>query len=230
MSEPALHDDTPTDTTADVTTDASTDASASPVLRVTDEALDRIIEIRDGEPEPQSMCLRVAIVGANGADFAYDLGWADIGELDVDDDVSVQAGLSVVVTADSIDRMRGSVLDLPTDPAGSGFVIRNPNRPERPNPMEGRNLTLTGELADAVQELLLERINPQLADHGGYAALVGVEGSTVFVSMGGGCQGCAMSAMTLREGITAQILESVPGVDEVIDVTDHDAGAMPYYT
>jgi len=223
MSESALHDETPTaGTTADTT--------AGPILRVSAEALDRIIEIRDGEPDPQSMCLRVAIVGANGSDFAYDLGWVDIAELDVDDDVSVQGGLSVVVTADSIDRMRGAVLDLPTDPAGSGFVIRNPNRPERPNPMEGRNLSLTGELADAVQELLLKRINPQLADHGGYAALVGVEGSTVFVSMGGGCQGCAMSAMTLREGITAQILESVPGVDEVIDVTDHDAGAMPYYS
>lgn len=230
MSEPALHDDTPTTTSGASDDTVSVDATAAPILRVSDEALDRIIEIRDGEPDPQSMCLRVAIVGANGADFAYDLGWADIAELDVDDDVSVQGGLSVVVTADSIDRMRGAVLDLPTDPAGSGFVIRNPNRPERPNPMEGRNLTLTGELADAVQELLLERINPQLADHGGYAALVGVEGSTVFVSMGGGCQGCAMSAMTLREGITAQILESVPGVDEVIDVTDHDAGAMPYYT
>jgi len=210
--------------------DTPTSSATGPVLRVSDEALDRIIEIRDGEPDPQSMCLRVAIVGANGPDFAYDLGWAVLDELDPEDDVSVQGGLSVVVTADSIGRMRGAVLDLPADPSGSGFVIRNPNRPERPNPLEGRNLSLTGDLADAVQELLLERINPQLADHGGYAALVGVEGSTVFLTMGGGCQGCAMSALTLREGITAQILESVAGVDEVIDVTDHDAGATPYYT
>ena len=58
---------------------------------------------------------------------------------------------------------------------------------------------------------------------------MGVEETTVFVSMGGGCQGCAMSAATLREGITASILESIPEVVEVIDVTDHDAGATPYY-
>lgn len=200
------------------------------VLTVSDGALERIVEIRDGEPEPQSMCLRVAIIGANGPDFAYDLGWADVNELDEDDDISVQGGLSVVVTADSIDRMRGAVLDLPSDPSGSGFVIRNPNRPERPDPLAGRDLTMTGDVADAVQVLLAEEINPQLAEHGGFAALVGVDDSTAFITMGGGCQGCAMSAMTLREGITAQILERIPAVTDVIDVTDHGAGAMPYYS
>ena len=202
----------------------------APVLTVSEGALERIVEIRDGEPDPQSMCLRVAIVGENGPDFAYDLGWADVNELDEDDDVSVQGGLSVVVTADSVDRMRGAVLDLPSDPSGSGFVIRNPNRPERPDPLAGRDLTMVGDIADAVQVLLAEEINPQLDDHGGFAALVGVDGSTVFVTMCGGCQGCAMSALTLREGITAQILERIPAVTEVIDVTDHGAGAMPYYS
>ena len=217
----------PTEPAAD---SAIADTAGTAVLTVSEDALERIVEIRDGEPDPQSMCLRVTIIGVNGLDFSYDLGWADIAELDEDDDVSVQGGLSVVVTADSIDRMRGAVLDLPSDPGGSGFVIRNPNRPERPDPLAGRNLTMVGDIADAVQALLLEQVNPQLADHGGFAALVGVDGATVFVTMGGGCQGCAMSALTLREGITAQILESIPGVEEVIDVTDHDSGATPYYS
>lgn len=209
--------------------DATARTEPTPVLAVSAGALERIVEIRDGESDPQSMCLRVAIVGVNGADFAYDLGWANVNDLDEDDDISVQGGLSVVVPADSVDRMRGAVLDLPTDASGSGFVIRNPNQPERPNPLAGRNISLDGDIADAVQLLLLEQINPQLADHGGFAALVGVDESTVFVTMGGGCQGCAMSALTLREGITAQILDTVPGVTEVIDVTDHAAGDSPFY-
>lgn len=209
---------------------AGPDDRPAPVLTVSEGALERIVEIRDGEPDPQSMCLRVAIIGVNGPDFAYDLGWSDVNELDEEDDVSVQGGLSVVVAADSIDRMRGAVLDLPSDPGGTGFVIRNPNRPERPDPLAGRDLTLVGDLADAVQVLLAEEINPQLAEHGGFASLVGVDDTTVFVTMGGGCQGCAMSALTLREGITAQILERVPGVTEVVDVTDHGAGATPYYS
>jgi Fe/S biogenesis protein NfuA len=58
---------------------------------------------------------------------------------------------------------------------------------------------------------------------------VGVEGTKVFLTMGGGCQGCAMSAATLREGIQTAIKEAIPEVTEIIDATDHDAGENPYY-
>ena len=72
-------------------------------------------------------------------------------------------------------------------------MIRNPNRP---NPLVGRNLELTGDIADKVQQLIAEAINPVLASHGGFAALVGVEDTKVFLTMGGGCQGCSLSAAT----------------------------------
>ena len=61
------------------------------------------------------------------------------------------------------------------------------------------------------------------------AELKGVDGDKVYVLMGGGCQGCAVSAMTLREGIAASITGAIPEITEVIDVTDHDAGENPYY-
>ena len=60
--------------------------------------------------------------------------------------------------------------------------------------------------------------------------LVGVEGEKAFVTMGGGCQGCSMSAATLQEGIQRAILEAVPEITEVVDTTDHDQGENPYYT
>jgi len=66
--------------------------------------------------------------------------------------------------------------------------------------------------------------------HGGFAALDRVEDDVVFVTMGGGCQGCAVSAMTLREGIARSIKEAIPEVSEVIDTTDHALGENPYYT
>ena len=144
-----------------------------------------------------------------------------------DDDLSVQDGLSVVVTAASVDRMRGATLDLPRSPGSSGLVIRNPNRA---NPLEGIELTLTGDIAEKVTQLLEQVINPQLASHGGFATLVGVEDSRVFLTMGGGCQGCAVSAQTLQTGIREQILEVIPEVTEVVDVTDHAAGDNPFYT
>jgi Fe/S biogenesis protein NfuA len=98
------------------------------------------------------------------------------------------------------------------------------------NPLDGRDIVLTGEIPDKVTQLLQEVINPGLAQHGGFAALVGVEDTTVFLTMGGGCQGCAMSAATLRDGITTSIHEAIPEVTEVIDVTDHNAGDNPFYT
>ena len=200
------------------------------VLTVAPDALGRVLEIRDTEEDPGSICLRVEITGSAGVDYTYDLGWATISELDAEDDLSVQGGLSVVVAANSIDTMRGAVLDLPRAASQGGFVIKNPNRPAPVNPLEGRDIELTGDIPDKVTQLLEEVINPGLAQHGGFAALVGVDDTTVFLTMGGGCQGCAMSAATLRDGITASIYESIPEVTDVVDVTDHNAGDNPFYT
>ena len=200
------------------------------VLTVAPDARGRVLEIRDTEEDPGSICLRVEITGSAGVDYTYDLGWATISELDAEDDLSVQGGLSVVVAANSIDTMRGAVLDLPRAASQGGFVIKNPNRPAPVNPLEGRDIELTGDIPDKVTQLLEEVINPGLAQHGGFAALVGVDDTTVFLTMGGGCQGCAMSAATLRDGITASIYESIPEVTDVVDVTDHNAGDNPFYT
>jgi Fe/S biogenesis protein NfuA len=211
---------------ADIT-ETEADAGPAPVLAVSPEALVRVLEIRDGEEDPGSLCLRVEITGVSGPDFTYDLAFESVSELDEDDDISVQDGLSVAVAANSIERMQGSTLDVPRNPGQAGLVIRNPNRP---NPMAGKDVVLTGDLPDQVRQLLAESINPSLASHGGYAELVGVEGSTAYLTMGGGCQGCAMSAATLREGIQVAILETIPEITEVVDVTDHNAGDNPFYT
>jgi Fe/S biogenesis protein NfuA len=197
------------------------------VLTVSPAALERVLEIRDGEEDPGTLCLRVAITGTSGTDYTYDLAFEEIAALDEEDDLSVQSGLSVVVAAESVAEMRGSTLDVPSASGQGGLVIRNPNKP---NPLVGRNIELTGDIADKVRQLLAEAVNPSLASHGGYADLVGVEDTTVFITMGGGCQGCSMSAATLREGIQVAIKEAIPEVTEIIDATDHDAGDNPFYS
>jgi Fe/S biogenesis protein NfuA len=215
-TEPSVTDEAPAVTTG-----------PDHVLTVAPDALERVLEIRDGEEDPGSLCLRVAITGSSGTDYTYDLAFDEVSKLEEDDDVSVQGGLTVVVAADSIDDMRGATLDIPRTSGQGGLVIRNPNKP---NPLVGRNIELTGDIADKVRQLLAEAVNPSLASHGGFADLVGVDGTTVFITMGGGCQGCSMSAATLREGIQVAIKEAIPEVTEIIDATDHDAGDNPFYT
>ncbi len=85
------------------------------------------------------------------------------------------------------------------------------------------------DMARTIQDLLDSQINPVLASHGGFVKLHRVEGCDVHVEMGGGCQGCAASRQTMKHGIERAIREAIPQVREVIDATDHAAGANPYY-
>jgi Fe/S biogenesis protein NfuA len=84
-------------------------------------------------------------------------------------------------------------------------------------------------LRERVQELIDSAINPAVAGHGGYIELLDVKENTVYLRMGGGCQGCGAADVTLKAGIERMIFEEVPEVTEVLDVTDHASGTNPYY-
>jgi len=86
-----------------------------------------------------------------------------------------------------------------------------------------------GAIRAKVQAVLDQEINPGVASHGGKITLVDVQGSAIVIHMGGGCQGCGMAAVTLRQGVERTLRERVPEVTEIRDSTDHDAGANPYY-
>jgi len=81
----------------------------------------------------------------------------------------------------------------------------------------------------AIQTLLDEEINPSVAGHGGYVSLVDVKDARAYIRLEGGCQGCGMADVTLRQGIEVAILDRVPTIKEVVDVTAHAEGANPYY-
>ena len=85
------------------------------------------------------------------------------------------------------------------------------------------------DLEGIISELFEEQINPALASHGGFVRLVKIEGRDVHVEMGGGCQGCASSKATLKLGIETAIRRVAPQVRNIVDATDHTAGANPYY-
>jgi Fe/S biogenesis protein NfuA len=198
-----------------------------PVFAITPSALAKVLEIRGAEDDPESLCLWIEVTGSKGVDYTYDLSFETIADLQDTDHTELVSQLTVAIPEASVERLRGSTLDLPANPDQGGLVLRNPNRP---NPLEGLDLELTGDLADKVTQLLEQSINPSLASHGGFATLVGVEDTKVFLTMGGGCQGCSLSAATLVQGIQVAIKEALPEVTEIVDVTDHNAGDNPFYT
>jgi len=202
-------------------------AEVEPVFAITPSALAKVLEIRAAEDEPDSLCLWVEVTGVRGVDYTYDLSFETIDDLHDDDHREHISDLLVAIPAGSVAQLRGATLDLPASAEQGGLVLRNPNRP---NPLAGLDLELTGDLPDKVNQLLEQSINPSLDAHGGWATLAGVEGTKVFLTMGGGCQGCSLSAATLVQGIQVAIKEALPEVTEVIDVTDHHAGDNPFYT
>ena len=208
-------------------TTTSSPTATETTLDVSEAALAKVLQIREGEDDSETLGLRVEITGTNGADFTYDLTFDPIAEAPQDAEVYEVSDLTLIIPAESVENLTGATLDLPSNPMQGGLVIRNPNKPDL---LAGHDIELSGPLADKLQQLLDRHINPSLAAHGGHAQLERVEDTVVYISMGGGCQGCAMSAATLREGITAMISQALPEVTQVIDVTDHDAGENPYYS
>lgn len=195
------------------------------LVRVTDVARAVIQDLRAQEPEGDGLALRLDVVGETDGEYAYELTFEPLDEVHADDALGLSEDLPVVVPADAVDKLRGATLDH-VEP--TGLLLRNPNRPKAPVVPTGA-VHLEGSVEDRIQQLLDGEINPMLASHGGFATFDRVEGSTAFLSMGGGCQGCGLAKMTLTEGIKTAIEDAIPEIDQVVDITDHAAGDNPFF-
>lgn len=197
-----------------------------PVLAVTDAARDKILEVRTGETDPDTLALWVEVNGQSAGAYEYTMELRPLTDAGPGDAVQRHDDLSVVIAADSIEALGGATLDF----TGAGMVMQNPNKPSA-GPARGAppEADLSGPVAQAVLTVLEQEINPAIAAHGGHADLVAVDDGVAYVRMGGGCQGCGLAAVTLSQGIEVAILDGVPEIESVVDVTDHASGDNPYY-
>jgi Fe/S biogenesis protein NfuA len=203
------------------------------VLRTTDAALAKVLELRAREDSEETLALWVEVSGSSEGAYTYDMYFQAASEARPQDWSDERRGLGLVVPADSIAKMRGAILDVSRDLLQGGMVIQNPNQPPAPagaSPAMARPpVDLTGDVAQRVLQVLEQQINPSIAAHGGRADLVAVEDDAAYLRLSGGCAGCGMATVTLSQGIEVAIRESVPEITRVIDVTDHAAGTNPYY-
>ncbi len=84
-------------------------------------------------------------------------------------------------------------------------------------------------LYERVARLFDDQVNPMVARHGGRVELIDVQDAVVMLRMGGGCQGCGMADVTLRQGIEGMLAQHIPEVRGIVDITDHTSGANPYF-
>ena len=198
----------------------------SELLTITEEARAKVLEVRAAEADAVDLALWVEVNGEQAGAFTYLMEFRPVAELDADVVLQHHDDLPVAVPADSVDRLRGATLEF-----NGGMVMQNPNRPVPASPpmVDRPPADLSGEVHQRVIQVLEEQINPAIASHGGHAELVAVEETIAYLRLSGGCQGCGMAAVTLSQGIEVAILDMVPEITEVIDVTDHATGSNPYY-
>ena len=167
--------------------------------------------------------IRLRAVDGGTASGDVRLEFCEAADLDGDEHVIEHAGVRIYVDAESVPFLEDAKIDYEASPTGGQLSIRAPR-------IKGELPTGDATLVERVRFVLDSTVNPQLAMHGGKVRLeqVTAEG-VVLLRFGGGCHGCGMVDLTLRNGVEKTLLAKVPGVTGVRDVTDHATGAKPYY-
>jgi Fe/S biogenesis protein NfuA len=199
-----------------------------PPVAITEDALVQVLEFRAGVPDPEKQAMWLEVTGTSGGEWTYNMSLKPVDLARPGDSVQQNGGLAIVVPAADVPRVSGATIDWSSDAMQGGLVLLNPNTP---SPTMGTQppADLSGDVPERVMQVIDEQINPAIAAHGGQAELVAVEEDTAYVRLGGGCVGCGMATVTLSQGIEVAILEAVPEVTRVVDVTDHASGTNPYY-
>ncbi len=193
------------------------------IITVTPAGRDKIMELRDEEPEGKQLGLRLEILADEGTEFTYDLSFQELVKADFTDMVKNHGGLRVIIPAKDASNLEGATLDYEE----GGLVLRNPNKPR---PISLGNLVANDDLSTEVRGIIADNINPSLDAHGGFVTFVGHDGEgRVYLTMGGGCHGCSMSKQTMLQGVQSTLKELIPAVQKVVDATDHSVGENPYY-
>ena len=199
-----------------------------PDLRITDEARTRILGALE-QQVPEKTAMRLETTTNGTAEFTYGMRLVGDDDLRADDVVVESNGVKVLVDPASARNLEGATIDYEDGVLRSGFSFENPNKPKIPELGEGPRGDLSGPTAEKVERLINTEINSAVAAHGGQVHFVGVKDDRVYLSFGGGCHGCGMVDVTLKQGIESRIKELVPEIQEVVDVTDHSAGENPFY-
>ena len=166
--------------------------------------------------------IRVSAVHAGTPKADARLEFCESGDLQGDEWSLDCDGFALYVDADSAPWLDGAQIDYATNATGGQLTIRAPK-------IKGQVPGADASLAERVQYLIDSEINPMLASHKGRVALerVGDDGA-VYLRFGGGCHGCGMADVTLKNGIEKTLRERIPEVSAVRDATDHATGAAPY--
>jgi Fe/S biogenesis protein NfuA len=198
------------------------------LMELTQSAIDKIAELMASRGKgPMAVRVLVHLGGAGGGQSEFQFVGLDS---KAEGDTVLDMGpFPMYLDEQAAVALKGAEVDFDEQKYAHGFHI------EYENPLESylasrRKDWGDDSIANKVQQVVDDQINPGVAGHGGWVLLLDVKDDTAYVEMGGGCRGCAISQMTLKDGIERIITEEVPEIKKVLDTTDHSNGENPYYT
>ncbi|KIP86609.1 Fe/S biogenesis protein NfuA [Stenotrophomonas maltophilia] len=192
------------------------------MIQISDTAQTHFRKLIEREGVP-GMGVRVSAVDAGTPRADARLEFAEPADL-LGDEWAVDCdGFTLYVAADSVGWLDGAEIDIVTGNAGGQqLTIKAPR-------IKGEAPGDAASLVERVHWVVENEVNPQLASHGGKVAVQEVSADgVVLLRFGGGCQGCGMADVTLKQGIEKTLMGRVPGITAVRDATDHDSGQAPY--
>ena len=179
----------------------------------------RLIEQQD----EHGLGLRIAVEQAGTPNARCDLQFCPRGHERDDDGVMTFTAFKLFVEKSSEQWLDQAQIDFEDNATGGSLTIRAPG-------IKGSEPAADAPLDRRIEWLLDSEINPSLAAHGGRVSLVEITRKMEAVlQFGGGCHGCGMVDVTLKQGIEKTLLQKIPQLTAVIDATDHRSGKNPYY-
>jgi Fe/S biogenesis protein NfuA len=176
-----------------------------------------------GQQDEEGLALRISVDRAGTPGASCDLQFCPAGQNMPDDSVAEFEGFRLYVARASETWLEKAEIDFEEDATGGQLTIKAPGIKGSEPPVEAR-------LEERINWLLETEINPALAAHGGRVRLVEItEEMQAVLQFGGGCHGCGMADVTLKQGIEQTLTRRIPEIRGVLDATDHRSGKNPYY-
>ncbi len=189
---------------------------------ITDSAQEYLVELLEKQ-NVEGIAVRIFILDAGTPRAETCISFCRPGEEKAEDEVKQYKGFNAFIDQHSIPFLEDAVVDFQKDSMGGQLTIKAPNS-------RMPKLTKDSPLEDHINYILYNEINPGLAAHGGHVTLEEIfEDSVAVLRFGGGCQGCGMVDVTLKDGVEKTLMSQIPQLTEVRDVTDHSIKENAYY-
>ncbi|MFT4671480.1 MAG: Fe/S biogenesis protein NfuA [Pseudohongiellaceae bacterium] len=192
------------------------------MVTITDSAQEYLTELLKKQ-DCEGMAVRVFILDAGTPKAETCISFCRPGEEQETDELKEYATLRAFIDKPSIPFLEEAVVDFAKDTMGGQLTIKAPNS-------RLPKISDDSPLEDRINYILYNEINPGLAAHGGNVTLEELfEEDVAVLRFGGGCQGCGMVDVTLKNGVEKSLLEQIPQLREVRDVTDHTVTENAFY-